>query len=217
LADFLDIYGWLIATVIMLVVCFSVRKHPKASRIALTFCVFCCAAAFFGPALYTVYWHVRHNNREIFEDKIVHVPLRWVVSLNQPDGSGGKLLDIDKLPLNLVSAESTREPEGLIFLKSKGFPLKANSEETLEYWQNLLWSAPNVAGRVVTGPLRVKSGSQDVACMETTDDSRPEWSFVSCLFLESGWTADFGGSRKDVDTFLDVIRNISPADVARGD
>jgi hypothetical protein len=210
LADFLVVYGAVIVTAIGLVLFLSVRKHPKAYRFTLGLWIFGCIAGVFSPAIQTVSWHLRHGNHVWFEEEIVPVPLRWIVSRVNRQGANSKGIDIVKLPSNLISSLFWHEPDGLISLKSNAFKAEANPEETLKSWQSIYWTALTGGGRVISGPSRFKSGSQDIACMEMSDNSNPQRASASCLFLESGWTADFWGSQKDLDTFFDVVRNLIP-------
>lgn len=213
MTEFLAIYGALVIAIIGLVLFLSLRKYPRAQRFTLGLWIFCCVAGVYSPAIQTVSWHIRHGDHASFEEKSVHVPLRWIVSRVNTEGTAEKGIDLVKLPSNLISSVFAHGPEGLISLKPNAFPVETNPEDTFKSWQSIYWTALTGGGRVVSGPLRIRSGPQDIACMEMSDDSNPNRASASCLFLESGWTADFWGSRKDLDTFLDVVRNIIPAAV----
>jgi hypothetical protein len=187
-------------------------KRPRTGRLVCGFCIFFCVAGFFSPAIWTLAWHVKHGNHIQFGDTNIHVPFRWVVARIQTDGVADNGVELAKWPSNLLSADlSHGRPDGSIMLGPRfSFSSMATPDERLKYWQGVYSKIHSERGDIVTGPLRLNSSLQSVACMETVNNAMPSKAVASCLFPETAWAADFGGNPKDVNTFYDVIRNVNP-------
>jgi hypothetical protein len=207
------ILAFIILVAINLLSVVLIYKRPSAGRLVGSVWAFFCVAGFFSPAIWTLAWHVRHGNHIQFGETNIRVPFRWIVTRTQAGGVGEIGVELAALQSNILSAVFNHGyPDGLITLgPSAGFSAMATSGERLKHWQGGYSKIHSNRGDIVTGPMRLNSSLQDVACMETVNNSLPKQASASCLFPETAWTADFGGSLKDVDTFFDVIRNVNPA------
>jgi len=187
------------------------HKWPKARRLVCGFWLLFSVTGFFSPAIRTVAWHVWHGNHILIENGKIHVPFRWIATKTQVDDALGKGVDLEALPSNLASALSLRgRPLALITLgPSLRYSSMDTSADRLEYWQGVYKRLHSNQGGLVTGPIRITADSQEVACLETVNDEPPREASASCLFLESGWTADFGGDPAYLDSFLGVVRHVS--------
>jgi hypothetical protein len=189
-------------------------KRPKTGRLLCGFWTFFSLAGLFSPAIWTIAWHVKHGDHIQFGEMNIRVPFRWVASEIQTGGVVDDGMELSALHLNIVSAVLNHGwPVGSIMLGPRVvFSSIATPDERLKYWQAVYSRIHSEPDDIVTGPMRLNSSSQLVICMETVDNAVPKKASASCLFPETGWAADFGGSLKSVDSFFDVVRSVSPVE-----
>ena len=181
-------------------------RLSRAWGLALGFSALFCVALLFSPVIWTLLWHLRHGDRILFEQQSLRVPLRWIVTEVQTEGSVEKRIELTKLPLFVFRTH----PQGSISFRPSDFDGREKPEAKSKSWQSFYWNYLS-SGEPVSGPIQVDVGSQHATCMETLSRAPSDNSSCSCLFLESGWTITFWGTRNDLETFFTVVRSIRPA------
>jgi hypothetical protein len=162
-------------------------------------------AGAFSPSLWMIAWHIWHGNHVVFEGRKFRVPFGWVATAKVNQGAVEDGLDIDKWPSNLVSEELGRATHEMIWVRPYEELGKTETvDQRLQAWlkvSRLLH--PDSASQI---PMYLKSASQDATCVQSVPYTRIIPASASCLFLESGWTAEFIGEKKDLEAFFDIVR-----------
>jgi hypothetical protein len=132
--------------------------------------------------------------------KPIVVPIRWIARTNDTLG-----VSMTKLPLTVLS----RAPvDGTISLGRSAQLANQKSDERYISFENLYW---NLAGSnaIVSGPIRIGTGSHEIFCMESTYPAGNHYAEARCLILQGEWDADFTGDKKDLGTFFEIIQKIN--------
>jgi hypothetical protein len=214
--DFFTICGAIIVIpVLYLVILFSLNRHPRAQRrigrVGLGVGVFLCLGYLFLPALWPLFWHLRHGNHILLDQRNIHVPLRWVVISFESQGVM-KSADLAEFPLFAFPPESMfHRLEGDIRLEGDPLAVRTTPDERLKSWENIYWRMPPGSGNTVSRQMWIESGPQSAACVKSVIGSPPNWASALCLFPDSGWSIGYEGRPKGLETFLETVRNSNRA------
>lgn len=154
---------------------------------------------FFGPVVWTLFWHVRHGSSVVYKRQAIWVPLEWTA---KSDGS------------NIQFAKSARtvfsEPVivSWIFFSPSGFPTNMSSDEVAKSWEANYWNGTALTDDIVSGPLNVGSGANKTLCMQSFPKRIPGSASASCFIFQSNLQVTFSGERRDLDTFLKIVHEI---------
>jgi hypothetical protein len=150
----------------------------------------------FAPTLVSVFWHVRYGNAVVYRGKKIPVPARWVVYENQPQGLELYRLPVTSLTLKLLPTSSSF---------SRSAPPKIPLEEAYQTFQSAFWTYM-ANGGAVSGPIRFGEQDDESICMISKPKDRRSYSVVQCELFQGSWYAMFLGEEKDIDSFLQIVR-----------
>jgi len=87
-------------------------------------------------------------------------------------------------------------------------PYHANAprDEISKSWQAFYWTYHN---GIISGPLEIGSGEKEALCMKLSVKGVPEQVSADCIMFQPRLAASFSGEKKDVDTFLQIIRDMN--------
>jgi hypothetical protein len=150
----------------------------------------------FAPTLVSVSWHVRYGNAVVYRGKMIPVPARWVVYENQPQG-----LELYRMPVTIFGSKLL--PTSSSF--SQEGPLKIPVEEAYQSFQSGFWTYMANGGSV-TGPIRLGKQENEAICMISKPKDPKSYSLIECELFQGSWYASFLGEEKDMDSFLQIVR-----------
>ena len=165
---------------------------PRTLRVIAWLWVIVILAVVFSPALSTIAWHVRYGNHIEFQGKRFHVPARWTATL----GNG---IDFKKDSFSLFPGIFGGGLEVMWITPSNRTTAQGPADQRVQTWRQNMQTMNNRFGnaRVL---VSLPSGSHDLECVRSLFG-------VSCLFVQSGWTAEYLGSEEDQETFLEILRS----------
>jgi hypothetical protein len=187
----------------------SMYRRPRIQRPLCIFYTIVLIAVFFSPVLWAFAWHARHGNHIQFEGRSFRIPLGWIALETESDEFLQPQLEFRTPVSNLLSA--WRNPSFYADQISLG-PLshvstKPTSEGKLKAWRDI-YSTLHIDVRELS-PVPTSKGSErnDFACLEETGNTSTDRMYAPCLFLQNGWTAELVGNRKNMDIFVEFVRN----------
>ena len=155
-----------------------------------------------APTLLTLAWHLRHGGTIECRGKLIFVPLRWTAYID----SGNNAM-LTKLPL-VVRLKSGDAGMSWISLGQSTPRRGDNLEAQYKALESWFWNLHSDLGQVVSGPVRMGSGPQEVFCMESAAPATTRYS-ASCAILGGRWRADFMGEKKDMEEFFKIIHRLN--------
>ncbi len=157
--------------------------------------IFLILLLLFAPTLVSVYWHVRYGNAVVYRGKKIPILARWVVYENQPQG-----LELHRMPVTIIHLKLF--PTSSSF--SQDVPPKIPVEEAYQSFQSAFWTY--MANGVVSGPIRFGKQEDESICMISKPKDPKSYSLVQCELFQGSWNAMFLGEEKDIDSFLQIVR-----------
>jgi hypothetical protein len=165
-------------------------------RRKVTIGIFLMLLLFFAPTLVSVYWHIRCGNTVIYRGKKISVPTRWVVQGNQPQG-----LELYRMPITILGLRPPPSSSSFSGLMPPKIPI----EEAYKSFQSVFWTYM-ANGGAVTGPIRFGEQENEAICMISKPKDPRGYSMVQCELFRGSWDAMFLGKEKDIDSFLQIVR-----------
>ena len=168
----------------------------KAVVSALVFvvCLIC-----FAPTLRTLWWHLRNGDSIAYKGRTIPIPLEWIAII-EPQGT-----QITKWHRTVLSHQPL---SGFITFHSASYPNGEGHDEIARSWEAHYWAGQAETDDVVSGPFKISSPAGEVLCMEAYSKKYPEHASAACLMSDINLNASFGGERKDIDVFLQLIREM---------
>lgn len=159
--------------------------------------------AVFSPALTPLLWHLRHGELVELYGKQVPVPRYWYAEV------GIRKVDLVKPPLTICYLLFYQPPPVWSFIGPlSSEPSSLPVEEVYKSFE-VNYRAHRVSSDYdVTGPVRIGNGKSNAVCMKQSRIQGKEHSMVSCLLFSATWIAEFVGETREVDNFLQVIREM---------
>lgn len=155
-----------------------------------------------SPTLLMLAWHLQHGHTIECRGKSIFVPFGWTAEID-----GGNHASLTKLPL-VITMKSTGEIHTWIWIgQSVGIKNK-NVDDLYKSFQSMFWNLHSDLGEIVSGPVNMGSGPQQVFCMAGTNP-KTNRSTASCLLLGGKWSADFWGKTEDMSEFFAIIQKIN--------
>jgi hypothetical protein len=196
-------------TAVLILSAISVYKWPKLERVLCTCWMIFSVALFFGPSLWALAWQVQHGNHIEFEGRSFRIPFRWIAVEAGADGSFQHRLELKSPASNLFLVFWNRSfyadhiSLGPLLTMSK----TPTSDGKLKAWRDMFSSLHVGVRDILLSPTSTGSEPDDVACVEVIDSSSARSVHASCLILRNGYTAEFIGKRKNMDIFVELVRN----------
>jgi hypothetical protein len=153
-----------------------------------------------SPGLFMLTWHLRHGDTIKTRGKSVYVPLGWIAEIGDDNGAV-----LTKVPV-IIPVKGMAFDTG--FVERSTFPSGQNIDELDKSSETIFWNLHSDHGEVISGPIKMGSGSQEIVCVEGTDP-KSDYSTADCLLLEGTWRASFMGNKKDLGEFLSIIQKLN--------
>jgi hypothetical protein len=145
---------------------------------------------------------MRHGNTVEFRGKTVYVPFGWI-----GDTSEGDNASLTKFPFVIPLKVNAKVFES-INLGPSLMPPSWNNDDLYTRFETFFWNLHSEFGEVISGPIKMGSGSQEAFCMVGADPKSSE-ATASCLLLKGTWSADFIGNKRDLDKFFAIIQKLN--------
>jgi hypothetical protein len=176
------------------------RPKREITRAVMILLGFTLVLMVFGPAVWTLFWHVRHGSSIVYKGQTIRIPLEWTAN------TGGTDMQFTKCARTVFS-----EPVivGWIFFSPSLFPANMSHDEVAKSWEAHYWNGAAVTDDIVSGPLNVGSGANKTLCMESFPKRIPESASANCFIFQSSLQVTFSGERKDLDTFLKIVHEMN--------
>lgn len=152
--------------------------------------------AYFYPVVLTLSWHLRNGSFVVYKGRNIPVPLRWTAKV-EPE---------DVLLMKLGWTVFAKPPfHNWIFFDPSPFQSSGSRDEAVKSWEAHYWTAEARTDDIVSGPFTIRSATNDAQCMKSVSKGNPESTSADCLIFQPILSANFGGERKDFDTFLQIL------------
>lgn len=174
---------------------------PRVTRIVVAGGLVATILLILSPALWVLAWHLRHGHTIECGGKSIFVPSGWIAEID-----GGNHASLNKLPFIIpikpeAGITSSISIGQCVVTKSK------NTDDLSKSFQSMFWNLHSDLGEIVSGPVKMGSGPQEVICMAGANP-KTNRSSSSCLLLGGKWSADFMGNTEDMTEFFAIIQKI---------
>jgi hypothetical protein len=128
-----------------------------------------------------------------------NIPMAWIAY-----PTVGLDVSMTKLPITIFSKPGLWST---MTIGQAPWSPSQNKKQIYASWEAVYWNLAE-ANVVVSGPALSSSGGQEMICMQSSYPAQPSRISASCLILQGRWTGDFWGDKRDLDTFLAIMREI---------
>jgi hypothetical protein len=173
---------------------------PRAKRVLTICAALLLVLLIASPGLFMLTWHLLHGSTIETRGKAVYVPLGWIAEID-----GANDAQLSKIPFVIPMNGFTFDS---IFVGQSTSPRGQSTDELYKTSETLFWNLHSDLGQVISGPIKMGSGSQEAFCM-VGNDPKSDVSTASCLLLKGTWSADFMGNKKDLGVFYEVIQKLN--------
>jgi hypothetical protein len=175
---------------------------PRVNRMLMVGALLATILLILSPTLLMLAWHLRHGNAIECTGKSIFVPFGWIAEIDS-----GNHASLTKIPLVIPMKSIAGIYTSISIGQSVGVKNK-NIDDLYKSFQSWFWNLHSDLGEIVSGPVKLGSGPQEVFCMAGANP-RTNRSSASCLLLGGNWTADFMGTTENIPEFFVIVQKIN--------